>query len=82
MRFAFFSVLALQAAKLSHAVLLEAQEEPALSNGLAQLNAFIEAESENANLVDALTKVISSLQTVNPTQATGAAQTQAGFGMA
>ncbi len=63
--------MALQAAQVSHAVLLAADqyesnsEQPvrSLEQSLAQLNAFVESSATNTNLVDALNKVISTLST-------------------
>ena len=74
MRFQLFSVAALHAARLSQAVYLESeavlrQIEPSFEEGLAQVEAM--ADSENANLVEALSKVISSLNANPPANAPG-----------
>ena len=74
MRFQLFSIATLQAARLSQAVYLENAEvmrniEPTFEESLAQVNALVDAESENANLVEALSKVISSLNSSPPANA-------------
>ena len=70
MRFLLFSAALLDAATVSHAALLQHHEsftkmEPYQEN-LAQVNAFVSSEAQNENLVDALSKVISSLSTDPP----------------
>lgn len=72
MRFQLFSVAILQAANFSQAVYLEESDlmrtiEPSFEESLAQVNAMV--DSENANLVEALSKVISSLNTTPPANA-------------
>ena len=81
MRFAFYSVMALQAAQVSEAVMLDSNDvldatfEGNLDQNLAQVNAFVDSDAYNANLVDALSKVMASLGGAAPANANGAAGT-------
>mmetsp|Transcript_11647 Transcript_11647/g.14738 ORF Transcript_11647/g.14738 Transcript_11647/m.14738 type:complete len:206 (-) Transcript_11647:635-1252(-) len=62
MKFALFSVLAFEAAKLSHAMnLADVPQVNYDEQALAQLNAFVASENTNDTLAEALTKVMASL---------------------
>lgn len=74
MRFQLFSIAVLQAAQFSQAVYLENETdmlklEPSFEESYAQVNSMI--EGENTNLVEALSKVISSLNSNPPANAPG-----------
>ena len=64
MKFTLFSVLALDAALMSHAINLVDMPQPVSfsEQELAQLNAFVSSETTNDSLAEALTKVMASLQ--------------------